>query len=162
INLFNLFPVSPLDGGRIVTVLSTKIWFIGLLALIPVLFISPDPIMILIFIFGIITWWNQYKDNGKMEIMEHEESVLGQVNDGLKQIVGYPYSRGSADTITLKNKLTYRHDEIKKNLSATYSKYAFPIVQEKERNRRKKLEKEKEILSKTMNTIQNYELSLLE
>src|SRR5699024_8114982 len=41
INLFNLFPVSPLDGGRIVTVLSTKIWFIGLLALIPVLFISP-------------------------------------------------------------------------------------------------------------------------
>src|SRR5699024_4522871 len=31
LNLLNMLPVSPLDGGRIVTVLSTKIWFLGLL-----------------------------------------------------------------------------------------------------------------------------------
>ena len=29
LNLFNLIPVSPLDGGRIVSVISPRIWFLG-------------------------------------------------------------------------------------------------------------------------------------
>ena len=29
INLFNLIPVSPLDGGRITQILSPRIWFLG-------------------------------------------------------------------------------------------------------------------------------------
>ena len=29
INFFNLIPVSPLDGGRIISVVSTKIWGAG-------------------------------------------------------------------------------------------------------------------------------------
>ena len=31
INFFNLIPVSPLDGGRIISVVSTKIWGAGLI-----------------------------------------------------------------------------------------------------------------------------------
>lgn len=52
LNLFNLAPISPLDGGRIVGVLSTKLWFIGLLGMIVYAFLNPSPVMILIIIFG--------------------------------------------------------------------------------------------------------------
>ena len=34
INFFNLIPVSPLDGGRIISVISTKIWGAGLVLLL--------------------------------------------------------------------------------------------------------------------------------
>ena len=34
INFFNLIPVSPLDGGRIISVISTKIWGAGLILLL--------------------------------------------------------------------------------------------------------------------------------
>ena len=34
INFFNLIPVSPLDGGRIISVVSTKIWGAGLVLLL--------------------------------------------------------------------------------------------------------------------------------
>jgi len=50
INLFNLLPVSPLDGGRIVSVLSTKIWLIGLLLLVVLVVVSPSPILYIIII----------------------------------------------------------------------------------------------------------------
>jgi Zn-dependent protease len=33
LNLFNLIPVHPLDGGRIVTAISTKLWVLGLAVL---------------------------------------------------------------------------------------------------------------------------------
>lgn len=49
LNLLNLLPVSPLDGGRIVTVLSTKLWLLGLLIILPLIFYMGSPILILIF-----------------------------------------------------------------------------------------------------------------
>lgn len=166
INLFNLFPVSPLDGGRIVTVLSTKIWFIGLLAMIPIIFLSPDPIIILIFIFGIFTWWNRFKDSARVEMMNYVETVLTKVNDELKNITVNQHhstsrTQGSGDTISLKNKLNYRLREINEHLS-TNSGSALPIIQEKKRNSLKKLIKEKDILSNTLNNIKNYEIALYE
>jgi Zn-dependent protease len=48
LNLFNLIPVSPLDGGRITAVLSPRIWFVGLPVLIAAFLYSPSPLLILI------------------------------------------------------------------------------------------------------------------
>jgi Zn-dependent protease len=39
INLFNLIPIVPLDGGRIVAAISPLLWVVGLLILIPYLFL---------------------------------------------------------------------------------------------------------------------------
>ncbi|WP_077324884.1 site-2 protease family protein [Virgibacillus siamensis] len=164
INLFNLFPVSPLDGGRIVTVLSTKIWFIGLLVMIPIIFISPDPIIILIFIFGIFTWWDRFKDNAKVEIMKHEEKVLTEVNDELKHLVAFtPHSEemNTSNFISIKNKINYRLNEISKHLSAD-SGSVLPVIQEKKRTAFKKRKAEKDILTNMLNQIRNYELSFYE
>jgi Zn-dependent protease len=51
LNLFNLIPVSPLDGGRVTAVLSPRIWFVGLPVLIAAFLYSPSPLLIVIGIF---------------------------------------------------------------------------------------------------------------
>lgn len=48
LNLFNLIPISPLDGGRITAVLSPRIWLLGVPVLIGVFFWHPSPMLILI------------------------------------------------------------------------------------------------------------------
>jgi Zn-dependent protease len=48
LNLFNLIPISPLDGGRITAVLSPRIWFAGLPVLIAAFLYNPSPLLVLI------------------------------------------------------------------------------------------------------------------
>jgi len=48
INLFNLIPLSPLDGGRITQILSPRIWFLGVPLLVALFFYFPSPLLILI------------------------------------------------------------------------------------------------------------------
>jgi Zn-dependent protease len=58
LNLFNLIPLSPLDGGRIVSVISQRIWLIGAPILVALFFLQPSPVLILILIMafpGLIT-----------------------------------------------------------------------------------------------------------
>jgi Zn-dependent protease len=53
INLFNLIPVSPLDGGRITQVLSPRIWLLGVPMLVALFFYSPSPMIIMIGIMAL-------------------------------------------------------------------------------------------------------------
>lgn len=48
LNLFNLIPISPLDGGRITAVLSPRIWLLGVPILIGVFLWRPSPMLIII------------------------------------------------------------------------------------------------------------------
>lgn len=48
LNLFNLIPLSPLDGGRITAVLSPRVWLIGVPVLIAAFLYIPSPMLILI------------------------------------------------------------------------------------------------------------------
>jgi Zn-dependent protease len=52
LNLFNLMPVVPLDGGRAMAALSPAVWIAGLAGLIVLAFIYPSPILVLIVLFG--------------------------------------------------------------------------------------------------------------
>ncbi|MFD2611075.1 site-2 protease family protein [Paenibacillus gansuensis] len=85
INLFNLIPVSPLDGGRIVSVLSSKIWFIGLAGLFIVVYFRPSPITILILIFGVVTWWNRQREGYRAAIVAHEKYNLVRLRDSIQE-----------------------------------------------------------------------------
>jgi Zn-dependent protease len=48
INLFNLIPLSPLDGGRVTAVLSPKLWFIGAPILVAIFIYTRNPVLILV------------------------------------------------------------------------------------------------------------------
>lgn len=161
INLFNLFPVSPLDGGRIVSVLSPNIWLVGLLVLIPILFISPDPILILIVIFGLVTWWKQFKSHRDMEIMKHEEEVMTRINEDFQFLIENNSGRSSdidySDQTIIGNQFTSlfvkikkRKDEINRYLQANAG-FTFPILQESKRTEIKKNKAEKDILRRILN-----------
>jgi Zn-dependent protease len=53
LNLFNLLPVSPLDGGRITAILSPRIWFVGVPILVGLMLYSPSPMLFLIAIIAL-------------------------------------------------------------------------------------------------------------
>jgi Zn-dependent protease len=52
INLFNLIPISPLDGGRITAIISPKAWWLGMPMLIGLFFITHSPMLLLVAILA--------------------------------------------------------------------------------------------------------------
>jgi Zn-dependent protease len=52
LNLFNLLPVVPLDGGRAMAAMAPWMWFVGFAALVPLAFLFPNPIILLILVIG--------------------------------------------------------------------------------------------------------------
>jgi Zn-dependent protease len=61
INLFNLVPFLPLDGGRIAVAIHPGVVALGLVALIALVIIQPNPILILILIVGGMETWRRWK-----------------------------------------------------------------------------------------------------
>lgn len=47
LNLFNLIPLAPFDGGRITAVLTPRVWLLGVPVLVALFFWRPSPLLIL-------------------------------------------------------------------------------------------------------------------
>ena len=61
LNLFNLLPISPLDGGRIISVISPKLWILGLVGAIGLFYLTWSPIIALIIIMGSLQIYSSSK-----------------------------------------------------------------------------------------------------
>ncbi len=61
LNLFNLIPVVPLDGGRAVAALHPAIWLLGLGGLVAVEILAPSPILPLIILLGGLELWRRWR-----------------------------------------------------------------------------------------------------
>ena len=61
LNLFNLLPVVPLDGGRAMAAMAPWMWFVGFAALIGLAVAFPNPIILLILVFGGLETWRRWK-----------------------------------------------------------------------------------------------------
>ncbi|WP_020677522.1 hypothetical protein [Geopsychrobacter electrodiphilus] len=61
LNLFNLLPISPLDGGRIIGVISPKLWLLGLLGAGLLFYLTWSPIVALILLLGSFQIYKSFK-----------------------------------------------------------------------------------------------------
>ena len=62
LNLFNLLPILPLDGGRAMAALSPWVWLVGLAGLLAMVFFFPSPIVLLILLLGGMESWRRWKE----------------------------------------------------------------------------------------------------
>jgi Zn-dependent protease len=86
LNLFNLAPISPLDGGRIVAAIHPALWIAGLVLLLGLTIVAPNPILILILVLGGLESWRRWKHRG------HPESeAYYRVSPARRVITGVAY-----------------------------------------------------------------------
>jgi Zn-dependent protease len=61
LNLFNLIPLSPFDGGRITAVLSPRIWLLGVPVLVALFVWRPSPMLVLMALLAAPQVWKAFK-----------------------------------------------------------------------------------------------------
>ncbi len=67
LNLFNLVPVVPLDGGHIVAVISPRIWVLGVPMLVGLYLWRPNPLLIIVALLAIPKAWAAL--HGRMPVL---------------------------------------------------------------------------------------------
>ncbi|MBE0595651.1 MAG: site-2 protease family protein, partial [Desulfuromonadales bacterium] len=77
LNLFNLLPISPLDGGRILGVISPKLWIVGLAGAIGLFWLTWSPVIALIVIMGSLQIWSASKKE-KAETARYYKVAVGK------------------------------------------------------------------------------------
>jgi Zn-dependent protease len=65
LNLFNLIPVVPLDGGRAMAAMTPWMWFAGFAGLAALAFVFPNPIFVLILIIGAYETYRRWQQRRK-------------------------------------------------------------------------------------------------
>jgi Zn-dependent protease len=61
LNLFNLLPISPLDGGRAAAALSPWVWLVGVFGMVVLVLTIPNPIIILIAVVSVYQTYHRFK-----------------------------------------------------------------------------------------------------
>jgi Zn-dependent protease len=61
LNLFNLVPVVPFDGGRAMAAMAPWMWFVGLGAMFVLLLVAPNPFVVLFLLLGGFTTYQRWK-----------------------------------------------------------------------------------------------------
>jgi Zn-dependent protease len=88
LNLFNLLPVVPLDGGRAMAAMAPWMWFVGLGALVAMLFVFPNFILLLIVFFGAMETWRRWKQRKTRSL---EQAAYYRVSRRNRLLVGAVY-----------------------------------------------------------------------
>jgi Zn-dependent protease len=88
INLFNLLPVVPLDGGRAMAAMAPWMWFLGFGGLVALAFVIPNPVLFIIILFGGMETWRRWKQRKTRSL---EQAAYYRVSPRNRVIVGAVY-----------------------------------------------------------------------
>ncbi len=79
LNLVNLLPISPLDGGRITAILSPRVWLLGVPALAALFWWWPSPMLLIVVILAAPNVLRAFRYNPKApENVRYYQSTLAQ------------------------------------------------------------------------------------
>jgi Zn-dependent protease len=98
LNLFNLIPLSPLDGGRAAAALHPALWAVGLALLLGLTILRPNPILLLVLVIGGIEVWRRWRDRNKPGVAAYyaiepwQRAVVGVTYVGLAALLGLAMS----------------------------------------------------------------------
>jgi len=71
LNLFNLLPIVPLDGGRAVAAIHPSFWAVGLVLLVGLVIVAPNPILLLVLVLGGLELWRRWKERNEPGAAEY-------------------------------------------------------------------------------------------
>jgi Zn-dependent protease len=78
LNLFNLLPIVPLDGGRVVAALHPAIWIVGLAALTGLVVLAPNPILLIILVLAVFDLYHRWTTRHESREREYYKVKPGQ------------------------------------------------------------------------------------
>ena len=88
LNLFNLVPVVPFDGGRAMAAMAPWMWFVGLGAMLALLLVAPNPFVILFLLLGVFTTYQRWKNR---KAGEEGNAAYYRVKPAHRLLVGAVY-----------------------------------------------------------------------
>ena len=88
LNLFNLLPVVPLDGGRAMAAMAPWMWFLGLGALVALVLVVPNPILLIIILFAGLETWRRWQARKTRSL---EQAAYYRVSRRHRLLVGGVY-----------------------------------------------------------------------
>lgn len=89
LNLFNLLPVLPLDGGRAMAAMAPWMWFVGFAALIPLVFVLRGSfILLLVLVFGGREIWRRWRLRRTHSL---QQAAYYRVSPRNRALVGFVY-----------------------------------------------------------------------
>jgi Zn-dependent protease len=108
LNLFNLLPVVPLDGGRAMAAMAPWMWFIGFGALVTLEFITPNPILLII---CLVAGYDLYRRWQTRESPTMMQTAYYRVSPRNRIIIGAAYL-GLIAALAIGMHFTYVHRTI--------------------------------------------------
>jgi Zn-dependent protease len=88
LNLFNLLPIVPLDGGRAMAAMAPWMWFLGFGALVALELLAPNPILLIIVFFAGFELYRRWKQRKSGSI---EQAAYYRVSPRNRLLVGAVY-----------------------------------------------------------------------
>jgi Zn-dependent protease len=88
LNLFNLLPVVPLDGGRAMAAMTPWMWFLGCAGIVALAFVFPNPIIIII---ALLALWETYRRWQQRRTGGLEQRTYYRVSPRARLLVGAVY-----------------------------------------------------------------------
>jgi len=82
LNLFNLLPVVPLDGGRAMAAMTPWLWFVGFAGIVVLALLFPNPIILIIAVFAAYETyrrWQQRRTGGAAQLAYYRVSPRGRL-----------------------------------------------------------------------------------